>query len=249
MKKYLLSIVSLFLFFGVTSPVYAGTITDDFNDGNADGWIMGAACSSPSWCGTGNWRVENNYVTQDYGRDGHMLLLDGYSLTDQKVQAKILWHDMGVGGLAVWRQNDDNWIFVNYPYHDGFMVVEKWCDTPLCPRDENVVSTIYPYHFPERVWQTLELVTHSSSGEIDVYLDDIYIFTHLAGQNIRRSGLSGFVSGNAGADFDDFSVTSSSIVDPLTNKDQCKKGGWQLFTDPIFKNQGACVSYFENNLY
>jgi choice-of-anchor C domain-containing protein len=24
----------------------------------------------------------------------------------------------------------------------------------------------------------------------------------------------------------------------------CKKGGWQTFTNPTFKNQGACVSYF-----
>jgi len=27
-------------------------------------------------------------------------------------------------------------------------------------------------------------------------------------------------------------------------KDQCKKGGWQNFTSPAFKNQGDCVSFF-----
>ena len=27
-------------------------------------------------------------------------------------------------------------------------------------------------------------------------------------------------------------------------KDQCKDGGWQNFTNPSFKNQGDCVSYF-----
>jgi hypothetical protein len=27
------------------------------------------------------------------------------------------------------------------------------------------------------------------------------------------------------------------------SKDQCKKGGWQKFTNPSFKNQGDCVSY------
>jgi hypothetical protein len=31
-----------------------------------------------------------------------------------------------------------------------------------------------------------------------------------------------------------------------TSKDQCKNGGWQNFTDPSFKNQGQCVSFFEH---
>jgi hypothetical protein len=28
-----------------------------------------------------------------------------------------------------------------------------------------------------------------------------------------------------------------------TSKDQCKHGGWKKFTNPVFKNQGDCVSY------
>lgn len=30
---------------------------------------------------------------------------------------------------------------------------------------------------------------------------------------------------------------------PPTSKDQCKKGGWQKFNNPSFRNQGDCVSY------
>jgi hypothetical protein len=30
----------------------------------------------------------------------------------------------------------------------------------------------------------------------------------------------------------------------LTSKDQCKDGGWQNSTAPVFKNQGDCVSFF-----
>lgn len=33
------------------------------------------------------------------------------------------------------------------------------------------------------------------------------------------------------------------LVGPPTNKDECKKGGWQTFNNPAFKNQGDCVSY------
>lgn len=32
---------------------------------------------------------------------------------------------------------------------------------------------------------------------------------------------------------------------PPTDKDQCKDGGYQKFSDPSFKNQGACVSYVQ----
>ena len=28
-----------------------------------------------------------------------------------------------------------------------------------------------------------------------------------------------------------------------TNRDQCKNGGWQNFTEPSFNNQGDCVSF------
>ncbi len=32
-------------------------------------------------------------------------------------------------------------------------------------------------------------------------------------------------------------------TDPPTSAEQCKKGGWQSFNNPTFKNQGDCVSY------
>ena len=31
------------------------------------------------------------------------------------------------------------------------------------------------------------------------------------------------------------------------SKDRCKNDGWKSFTNPAFKNQGACVSFFENS--
>ncbi|MEK7602369.1 MAG: hypothetical protein AAB472_02695 [Patescibacteria group bacterium] len=31
-----------------------------------------------------------------------------------------------------------------------------------------------------------------------------------------------------------------------TDKDVCKKGGWKIFTNPTFKNQGQCVSFVEH---
>lgn len=37
------------------------------------------------------------------------------------------------------------------------------------------------------------------------------------------------------------------LVGPPTSKDQCKKDGWQTFNNPVFKNQGDCVSFVATN--
>jgi hypothetical protein len=37
--------------------------------------------------------------------------------------------------------------------------------------------------------------------------------------------------------------TTPPPVGAPTIKDQCKKNGWKIFSNPIFKNQGQCVSY------
>jgi hypothetical protein len=39
--------------------------------------------------------------------------------------------------------------------------------------------------------------------------------------------------------------TTIPLVGPPTDKDQCKKDGWKLFNNPVFKNQGQCVSFVE----
>ncbi len=36
-------------------------------------------------------------------------------------------------------------------------------------------------------------------------------------------------------------------VGPPTDMNQCKKGGWKTFNNPVFRNQGDCVSYVQSN--
>ncbi len=36
------------------------------------------------------------------------------------------------------------------------------------------------------------------------------------------------------------------LIGPPTSKDQCKNDGWKTFNNPVFKNQGDCVSYVVN---
>ena len=45
-------------------------------------------------------------------------------------------------------------------------------------------------------------------------------------------------------------VTVKNIPDPVgppTDKSQCMKDGWKLFDNPVFRNQGDCISYIQSN--
>lgn len=37
------------------------------------------------------------------------------------------------------------------------------------------------------------------------------------------------------------------VTDVLSDAEQCKNGDWKAYTDPVFKNQGDCVSYFQSS--
>jgi hypothetical protein len=60
---------------------------------------------------------------------------------------------------------------------------------------------------------------------LDGYLDNVVVNT---------------LSGDTVYDFEPAPVV------PLA-KDECKKDGWRMFTDVVFKNQGDCVSYVATN--
>ncbi len=61
--------------------------------------------------------------------------------------------------------------------------------------------------------------TSANDVGLDGYLDNVVVNT-IAGETIY--------------DFD-----------PLITKENCKKGGWMSFSNPLFKNQGHCVSYVQ----
>ncbi|MDO8552084.1 MAG: hypothetical protein Q7S01_00980 [bacterium] len=63
----------------------------------------------------------------------------------------------------------------------------------------------------------------------------------------------GFVASDGTSEVvvDGFPLEITEINIPIppvpTNKNQCKNGGWETFTNPYFKNQGQCVSYVQAN--
>ncbi len=52
------------------------------------------------------------------------------------------------------------------------------------------------------------------------------------------------LSGN-GFLVDNLSLQSGPVLLTPTDKNQCKKDGWQTFNNPVFKNQGQCVKFVE----
>lgn len=239
MKKIYLVVTFVTLYVLLVTPAHAGTFFDNFNDGNTDGWISAKPCT---YCGLGNWRVDNGILIEDNGRDHYKFLVSNYSLSDQSVETKVLFHAYGYAGITVWYQDENNWVDVLiFPGH-----------SPVSLRVLEYIDGAGPLYFyyslvsTDQTWHTMRVDADSLTGKLIIYLDGAYTATHTV-TTTKRIGLSGLNSGNAGGSFNDFTLTSDSIVDPLTDKTQCKKGGWKVFTNPTFKNQGACVSYIESN--
>ena len=56
--------------------------------------------------------------------------------------------------------------------------------------------------------------------------------------------LGSSVKGDGVIDAITFAGTRYTFARTLTGKDQCKNGGWATSTDPVYANQGQCVSSF-----
>ena len=109
----------------------------------------------------------------------------------------------GYGGVVFWYQDISSWVSVNaYPLSTGITVIE-YIDGIF-----NVNN--YNYRTSLDRWYNLKVEADSETGALAVYLDNAYLFTHVA-NTAHRTGLSGVIAGNAGGYFDDFRLTSDDI--------------------------------------
>jgi len=236
-SKKLIAIFLLILSFCIVQYCKAGSIFDNFNDGNTEGWI---SLARAPWHPLGNWRIEDKILLQDAGGDNHKFLLNDFSISSQSVEVMLKANNYGgSGGIIIWYQDYNNYVNVLiYPSHgilSGLLVVEN------INGDRQISS--YPYTYANLKWYKLRINADSLAGKIDVYVDDVYLFTYNVTTS-NRTGWTGLNTGNSGGYFDDFSLISGDI--PPTSKQECKNGDWMAFS-LNFKNQGACVSYVESN--
>ena len=169
--------------------------TDDFNDGDTEGWWLGYSQHRP-WI-QGNWRVENGQLLQDQPGDGFLALYLGLQYDSQIVETKLLaFSPAGYGGITLWYQDTSNSINVRiYPAATEVWVEEKFAGI--------VTLHKYPYAYGENVWLKLKVVADADSGNLDIFVDDTFLFTHTASTMIRN-GKTGVSNGNNGGYFDDF---------------------------------------------
>lgn len=205
MRKIFFLMSVLVVVFGLAITSHAVTFVDDFNDGNADGW---------TYVNGGNWRVENGMLAQDQGGDWYKALVGGLQISSQSIETKIYlgspnWPTWGgYGGVTLWYQDANNWIDVEvYPWAGAIYVNELI--------DGSVTGYTYsPMYYGNHTWYNLKVNADSITGNIDVYIDNTYLFTHEASTQYR-TGLSGVNSGNAGAYFYDFRLISH-VPEPAT---------------------------------
>ena len=179
-------------------PALTATFTEDFNDGDMSGWL-----SSQNYAGSyGNWRVENEVMMQDQPGDGYIVLVDGLQFSTQSIETRLKLHDpAGYGGFIIWHQALDTLLAVRlYPAGGGVWIHEISNGIG----DELVV---YPYSSAYGTWYDLRVDADSVNKELKVYINDVYLFTHITSTDYR-SGSSGLFGGNNGGYFDDFSLTN-----------------------------------------
>ncbi len=63
----------------------------------------------------------------------------------------------------------------------------------------------------------------------------------------RTGGTAAPATAGKGFVIDNLTLVSGPVLTSPTNKDQCKSDGWKTFNNPVFKNQGDCVSYVESS--
>jgi hypothetical protein len=218
MKKIMLVVLcALTLFFMGTANAFAvERFFDDFNDGNADGWVF--PYNSDLSQGPGDWSVENGTLVQRYSGDHNAGLVDNLLISDQVIEAQV--RTGGYSGVVLWYQqvNDNvaNYVAVSHNFQTAMWVFEVI--------DGNMYS--YPYGGPwigSDTWFDLKVDADSTTGELAVYLDDVLLFTHLA-NTTYRTGMSGVYSGNAVGYFDNLRI--SSLEPPTTIPDV--HGTWEF---------------------
>lgn len=183
------------------SPVL---FSDNFDDGDAVGWSF-TAFGYPGAHTYGNWWVESGTLFETAGSDNNMALVADRVFSSQSVETGLSIY--GYVGITIWYQDAGHMVDVVVcpTYREGMRVVEFNSDE-FTSDGSSFLATEYPFRFQQSVRYRLRVDANSKSGVLNVYMDDVLLFTHKT-TTTERTGLSGLMSGNAGGEFDDFKIS------------------------------------------
>jgi PKD repeat protein len=196
---------------GMLLLCHAGTFFDNFDDGNADGWIFPYNSGQTQYPG-GSWSVENGTLAQSFFGDGNAGLVNNLVISDQVIEAQVKT-TAGYAGLVLWYQQVNS-AWANYVAITTGGRVDEYIDGQ---------GSTYQYSFTgfddtiQRFYD-LKVEADRATGTLKVYLDGVYKFTHVVSTPYRM-GLSGVYSGNEHGYFDDFQVTANDIPVPNFHAD------------------------------
>lgn len=194
MRKIIISLFALGICL-FSANAFAAVFFDDFNDGNIDGWTNVS----------GNWHVENGTLVQDQPGDGYIAQVNDFLCSEQVIETQLLLnYPAGYGGFIIWQQSLDNVVAIRlYPGYGQIWIAESF--------DGTGYEYKYPYARDYSTWYDLRVEADSANGELKVYVDDTYLFTHTV-STVYRTGLSGLFNGNSGGYYDNFRLTTNDIA-------------------------------------
>ena len=207
MKRWIVGLAVVVALSWAPDAVAAALFWDDFNDGNADGWVFPYNSGSTQFPG-GEWSVENGILVQHFFGDGNNGLVDNLILSDQVIETEA--RTIGYAGVVLWYQQvNDGW--ANYVAVSRNSILGLWVHELIDGH-----ANTYIYGGPAIVdgaWYDLKVEADSATGSFAVSLDGAFVFNHVVGTSYR-TGLSGLYSGNHYGYFDDFQI--SPIPEPST---------------------------------
>ncbi|MFC1722089.1 hypothetical protein ACFL0C_00400 [Patescibacteria group bacterium] len=236
MKK----LIKISLFLVLTTVAFSFVVnagenfSDDYEDGVLDGYTFI----------NGNWWIEDGVLRQSELGDGRIAFVDNQTyksqvaLIDTKVEGSFCY-----SGLVFWYKDAFNSTSIDIdPLFNRIRIIEK----------VDGVTTEYPYSLTinDGQWYNLFIDANSDNGQVHVLIDGIYQFTFIS-HSTEKEGDTGVFTG-CGQDVTFTGLYSDNLyIIPysiLTDENQCKDGGWEKFTEPSFKNQGDCISFFLSNV-
>lgn len=174
--------------------------------------------------------------------------------------------DRGDGARMSWIQMADTptGLAVNfYDYQDGAVEPAGTCVTGDNFVFTNVASGL-DRTVPHTIKVTMDLVDGVNNDVVKVYVDGVLrhtgtswegYFNYCESNPTRTVDSILFRTGGAavpatvgnGFVIDNLNLTSGPVLKAPANKNECKNVGWKSFNNPVFKNQGDCVSYVESS--
>lgn len=136
----------------------------------------------------------------------------------------------------------------------GCSVEDDFTETDIATLDRSV---------PHTAKISMDFVDGPRNDVVKVYIDGVLEITGTSWEDyfrycegnptrpvdsmlFRTGGTAAPATSGNGFLIDNLNLLSGPILLSPTSKDQCKKDGWKIFNNPVFKNQGQCVSYVEH---